>query len=260
MSVASSFEEGLQKAFAPTAHGIVGLVDQLLAFCRVQDAVFEWREGRLRCRPIEGEGETVEVPLPKAAFRPMLARVAALCNQHKPDSVSPYGGVGEIAAGGNPPRVLRVTFTNTPGTRVLEVRDGRSEALEKVLSLLQRGKTDCKSGDSITILALGSAAVSAIRDPQNWAVLEPYLYYTYQKQAMLTFAGTPLAAHWLFSSSAETAYLAQEWARKNWRTSWEEFTDPMKRHLVEHFEFEMQRAQDRLDGAESIRRGSLHYK
>src|SRR5262249_56235813 len=65
--------------------------------------------------------EWTEVSVPKSVFRAILARVAALCNEHAPNSVSPYGGEGEISVGTNPPTLFRVAFTNTPGEQRLEV-------------------------------------------------------------------------------------------------------------------------------------------
>ena len=282
MSAIVSFEEGLQKAFTPTAHGIVGLVDQLLAFCQIQDAVFEWREGQLRCRPIEGEGGTVEVPLPKAAFRPILARVAALCNQYKPDSVSPYGGEGEIAAGGDPPSVFRVTFTNTPSTQRLEVREGRGEALENVLSLLRQsndrfattnemlevteGHDEAldhvldlfqQANDRFTnslvadILDLGEDAVAAICDPRNWPVLERVTSKEFALNALLSFAGAPLAVKWFSSGVGDLVRVAESWSTRHWQDCWYALTDPMKYALVKHFAREPQSPAPR--GSEVIR-------
>ena len=290
MSVDSSFEEGLQKAFAPTTHGIVGLVDQVLAFCRVRDIVFECKDGQLHCRPLEGEGETVEIPLPKAAFRPMLARVAVLCNQHKPDSVSPYGGEGEIAAGGDPPDVFRVKFTNTPSVQRLEVRDGREEALENVLSLLRRSderfptpeELDAAGGreeafeavldlfqqanDRFTnslvadILDLGEAAVAAVREPRNWPVLEQVTSKEFALNALLAFSGAPLAVKWFSSGIGDFVCAAEAWVVRHWQDNWYSLTDPMKFALVKHLSGDRQSSGPR--GSEVIRlakewRGSL---
>jgi hypothetical protein len=66
--------------------------------------------------------ESTDVPLPKSVFRAILARLAALCNERTPNSVSPYRGEGECSVGTNPPVVFRVAFVNTPGEQRLEVR------------------------------------------------------------------------------------------------------------------------------------------
>jgi hypothetical protein len=55
----------------------------------------------------------------------MLARVAALCNEKCPNSLSPYGGQGELTVDADPAMVLRVAFTNTPGELNLELATER---------------------------------------------------------------------------------------------------------------------------------------
>jgi hypothetical protein len=62
------------------------------------------------------------VPLPPAAFRPILARIAALCNEYSPNAVSPYGGEGLLAVKGPPPTIVLVAFVNTPNEQRLQVR------------------------------------------------------------------------------------------------------------------------------------------
>jgi class 3 adenylate cyclase len=122
------FPERLQKAFDPTARGVVGVVDELLGLCREQGLQFDWHANRCRVRPLGGEPqEPIEVPLQKTVFRAILARMAALCNERAPNSTSPYGGNGECTVGANPATVFRVTFTNTPGEQRLEVRRKGSE-------------------------------------------------------------------------------------------------------------------------------------
>jgi hypothetical protein len=242
MSVASSFEEGLRNAFAPTAHGIVGLVDQLLAFCRRQDTMFEWKGGRLCCRPLEGEGETVEVPLPKAAFRPMLARVAALCNRHERESVSPYGGEGEIVVGGDP---FLVIFTNTPSTQRLEVRADHRGSFEKVLALIQKSNARYSNSLVADILDLGQGAVATMRDPKNWVALEQVIQVWYAPE-IVALAGAPLAIHWYHSSNGDVAFSAKDWVRRHWAECWDILPDQMKRELVQYFEDELSRALRRM--------------
>jgi hypothetical protein len=63
----------------------------------------------------------MDVPLRKAVLRAVLARLAVLCNERNPNSVSPYGGHGELLAGGNPPMVFRVAFANTTAEQKLEL-------------------------------------------------------------------------------------------------------------------------------------------
>jgi hypothetical protein len=105
--------------FAPNPRGVVGVVDELLAACRGQTLQLEWRDGVCRARAAGGGGEATELPLPKSAFRAVLARLAALCNERVAESVSPYGGQGEVATGAG---AFRVAFTNAPGEQRLELK------------------------------------------------------------------------------------------------------------------------------------------
>lgn len=115
--------ERVRRAFEPTRDGGVGLVDDLLGLCREQGLQLDWQADRCRVRPLGARPEeSTEIPLPKSVFRAVLARIAALCNERAPGSVSPYGSEGELAVGTDPPTVFRVAFTNTPGEQRLEVR------------------------------------------------------------------------------------------------------------------------------------------
>ncbi len=66
--------------------------------------------------------ESTDLPLPKSVFRALLARIAALCNERVPNSVSPYGGEGEIVLDTVASAVFRVEFTNTPAVQRLEIK------------------------------------------------------------------------------------------------------------------------------------------
>jgi hypothetical protein len=117
------FSERLQEAFEPTRRGVVGLVDDLLGLCREQGLQLDWRADRCRVRPLGARPqESTEILLPKSVFRAILARMAALCNERIPDSVSPYGGEGELSVGTDQPTIFRVSFTNTVGEQRLEVK------------------------------------------------------------------------------------------------------------------------------------------
>ncbi len=123
MNNLSPSPERLQRAFEPTRRGVVGLVDDLLSLCREQGVQLDWQANRCRVRPLGAQPqESTEVPLPKSVFRAILARMAALCNERIPDSVSPYRGEGELSVCTNPPTVFRMAFINTPGKQTLEVR------------------------------------------------------------------------------------------------------------------------------------------
>ena len=231
----TTFEEGIQQAFAPTSNGIVGLVDQLLAFCRRHDTLFEWRGGQVCCRSLEGEGEAVEVPLPKAAFRPILARVAAMCDRRGREPVSPYGGEGEIVVGGDP---LLVNFTNTPGTQRLEMRADHRGAFEKVLALIQRSNARYSNSLVADILDLGHQAVASLRNPTNWPALEQVIEAWYAPE-IVALVGAPLAIH---SDQSENGFLrdaARDWVIRHWEDCWDLLPDRMKRDLVQYFQKEL---------------------
>ena len=116
------FHERLQRAIEPTCRGVVGVVDDLLALCREQGLHLDWQANQIRVQSLAGEPqESTELPLQKSVFRAMLARIAALCNERHPNSVSPFGGEGEVFLGAIPQTLLRVAFTNTPSELRLEI-------------------------------------------------------------------------------------------------------------------------------------------
>jgi hypothetical protein len=122
MSTTSPIPDLLHQILAHPTGGVTGLVDDLLAVCRQTGLQLDWHADRCRVRPlaIDGAGLT-EVPLPKSVFRAILARVAVLCNERRPNSVSPYGGQGELSAGSNPATLFKVTFANTADEQRLEL-------------------------------------------------------------------------------------------------------------------------------------------
>jgi len=127
MNTSSSFREQIQRAFTPGGHGVVDLVDRLLGLCRGSGLRLDWDANQCRVRSLETEGaNATEISLQKSVFRAILARVAVLCNERSPNSVSPYGGNGELLVGGNPPLVLHAAFVNTPAEQRLELRPGRA--------------------------------------------------------------------------------------------------------------------------------------
>src|SRR5208282_5382429 len=67
--------------------------------------------------------------LRKSVFRAILARVAVLCNERSPNSVSPYGGQGEVSVGADPAMTFRVEFANTPDEQRLELTRVRPKAV-----------------------------------------------------------------------------------------------------------------------------------
>lgn len=118
----SSPSERLKHALADPSRGVLGLVDELLAvFCQ-RDLRLDWRADLCRVS-LAGGGpvDRVDVALPKSVIRAALARVAALCNEHQPNSVSPFGGQGEVVIGAGPSKAIRAVFVNTPDRQSLEL-------------------------------------------------------------------------------------------------------------------------------------------
>lgn len=117
-----SFEDRLRSAFKPTERSVIGLVDDLLGLCQEQGLQLDWNVDHCRVRTIgNGPRESTQISIPRYVFRAILARLAVLCNERTPNSVSPYRGEGELAVQTNPPTVLRVAFANTPGEQRFEI-------------------------------------------------------------------------------------------------------------------------------------------
>jgi hypothetical protein len=122
MNPSPNVSEVLRRLLSQPTRGVVGLVDDLLTVCREQGLELDWQADRCRVRPAGGDWEELSgVPLRKSVFRAVLARVAALCNEQTPNSVSPYGGQAELPAGANPAAVFRVFFANTPTEQKLRL-------------------------------------------------------------------------------------------------------------------------------------------
>lgn len=120
----STINDRLQRAFRPTQHGVIGLTEQFLAACIGADLEIKRVGDRCVCLWTEGgNAEQAPLPIPPAAFRTILARVAALCNERSPGSVSPYGGEARLAVG---EAEVFVKFVNTPQAQELQVKNDRS--------------------------------------------------------------------------------------------------------------------------------------
>jgi hypothetical protein len=101
---------------------VVGLVEDLLDVCQDGGLQLDWHGGQCRILSVGSTPEeAIEVPLPKSVFRALLARLAALCNERTPGSVSPYGGHGELVIGTEPPRTYTVALTNTPDEQKVQL-------------------------------------------------------------------------------------------------------------------------------------------
>ncbi|MCI0740035.1 MAG: hypothetical protein L0Y72_13400 [Gemmataceae bacterium] len=120
MNALSEHVRVLRQILEHPTRGVVGVVDEMLEFCRQRGLQLDWQSDRCRVRSVGGDWEELlDAPLRKSVFRAIIARVAALCNEHTPNSVSPYGGQGMLSVGPNPAQVFRVVFVNTPAEQKL---------------------------------------------------------------------------------------------------------------------------------------------
>lgn len=127
----------VQQLFPLLPEGYVAAPGVHLGACVGGHGAFERVGDRCVCRwTISGETQVATVPLPPAAFRTILARIAALCNERSPNSVSHYGGEGLLAVKGNPSTVFHVTFINTPNEQRLEL-GCKAEDKERVENLTE---------------------------------------------------------------------------------------------------------------------------
>jgi hypothetical protein len=122
MTDASQFPRLIRRAFEPGERGVAGLVDDLLGSCGERGLRLDWQDDLCRVHLLGVEpNDVADIPLGKSVFRAMLARIAALCNERVPDSVSAYGGEGELSIPTDRLAVFHVEFANTPGEQWMEV-------------------------------------------------------------------------------------------------------------------------------------------
>jgi hypothetical protein len=127
----------LSRALTTPTRGILGLVDELLAMSCEHGLQIDWQAGKCRARFLDGSSPGwIAVPLRKSVIRAALARISVLCNQRNPNSVSPYGGQGELLAGSDPSARIHVAFVNTPHEQSLELAtqpNARSHAMKDAI-------------------------------------------------------------------------------------------------------------------------------
>src|SRR5262249_12559212 len=129
MSQSSSLAERLRQVLTTPSHGVLGLVDDLLAMSCEQAIRLDWQAGRCHVSIMESDApDQIEVPVQKPAIRAALARLAALCNEQMPNSVSPYSGQGEVRVDADPAKLIRITFVNTPEEQRVELIPVQIEA------------------------------------------------------------------------------------------------------------------------------------
>ena len=112
----------LTRALIQPVGGVVGLVDELITVSRQQRIELTWHVDlcQIALTSTNPPAE-ITVPMSRAVFRAMLARIATLCNASHPDSVSPYGGRGELVCGSDPALTVAVIFENTTDQQSLKL-------------------------------------------------------------------------------------------------------------------------------------------
>ena len=120
MNITLPISDSIHRIFEPTSGGAVELVDRLLGLCPKDGLQLDWLADHCHVRVSHGgTAELLELPIRRSVIRAMLARVAALCNEYRSHSMSPYGGQGELLFGLNPPVLFKATITNTPDEQKL---------------------------------------------------------------------------------------------------------------------------------------------
>lgn len=107
-----------------SAIGVVDLVDGLFSACvkEGRGIRLQWRTGGCFLRP-DGEPELLlETLRTKSQFRAVLARVAVVCNDRCPNSVSPHFGRVTLPSAANDSQVIRVFLVNTPEKQSLQIQ------------------------------------------------------------------------------------------------------------------------------------------
>ncbi len=92
--------------------GIVAMVDNILASCSDARVEVELQEGTLSVYFLNCCAQ-LRLSIPKSVLRAIIARVAALCHEQTPNSVSPYGGEGELMVPAKPGSFIKAVFVNT---------------------------------------------------------------------------------------------------------------------------------------------------
>jgi hypothetical protein len=127
MNTTSEFADTIRNLLRHPAGGVVGLVDELVTLAADQGLEIDWQLDHLRFRRPAGEWEEIADGLPgKSVLRATLARIAAVCNGSRPNSVSPYGGTAVLGTRTSTSAALTASFVNTAAEQWLRLEPVRS--------------------------------------------------------------------------------------------------------------------------------------
>jgi hypothetical protein len=144
MSNDSILPEQVRCALSSSKGGVLGLVDELLAASIKHDLLLAWEAGHCYVSfPNGGPVDRVDVPMPKSVFRAVLARIAVLCNEQNPNSVSAWAGQGQVAADSDSAKAIGVVFVNTPEKQSLELGVVRLRADHRDMGALAADVEEC---------------------------------------------------------------------------------------------------------------------
>lgn len=122
MNTTSDLTLVFHEAVQHPRRGVVGLVDDVLKLCHEQALQLDWSSDCWRIRRLGGgPDEVIDRPRRTSVFRAILARLAVLCNERSPESVSPYGGQGKLSIDEDPTALFQVLFMNTPDEQWLKL-------------------------------------------------------------------------------------------------------------------------------------------
>jgi hypothetical protein len=173
------FADRVREAFQPTPRGVVGLVDDLLGLCRQYQLRIAFHDGHCSVRRLGAEArESLDIELPKSVFRAAIARIAAMCEEQRPGTVTPYRGEAFLAvqraqASDSPhpvhPTTCYVSFANTPAEQRLEMRFSSSSVGDdnRFTVLLRDNRTVSVSGHALKYIE----NTSSTTDPGSYGIL-----------------------------------------------------------------------------------------
>lgn len=121
----SCFRDNINSLFHSQEFGIVTLVDELIELSLDHGLRIRLLNGHCLAEQLmTTDKDLVEIPLPKSAFRAVLARIATICNDQHPQSVTPYRGQVKIdwRSQSGSTTVCQLEFVNTATEQQLEIR------------------------------------------------------------------------------------------------------------------------------------------
>lgn len=188
MNATQQLTESFQAALRTTG-GLVEVVDAVLRVCHQERLHIRWHPDCCQISSLSGSLEDeIAKPLPISQFRAVLARIAAICNEHLPGCVTPYGGHAYLPLESDRKMLVRVIFANTADEQLLDIRPARRsngsrikriseklrpislrlrEAQKKIEELERRVEKANSDADRGSVAGRDSVSGQAANDPVN---------------------------------------------------------------------------------------------